>query len=341
MPERKYAVTIYVAAPGTPLLLDGGTSLPGHMYFSTEDATGNKRSFGFAPIEHGSASGPGRRYDSDVDNYSKPVYARTMEITKDQFDRLNEFGHDAGKFGFNMQYQDVRNNCVDFTWAALNHAGIHREKHIVLPGSGGPGSEVRVRAPVDVSGKNALRPTHNIEDIQSIENPVPHSPVNTEKRNPMPKDQSPMQWLLSDKHRLDQPAHPANGMFRQAMDGVAKLNAEHGVAPSPRDSRFAGSLTVAATAEGMRGIDHVMLSDDASRAFAVEGNLQSVHGLDRKMAWVETMQALETPLDRSSAAWPQAEEQGRALVQQQEQQQQQQAQQEIARPSKAPVMSLS
>lgn len=334
-----YSVTIYVAAPGTRLRA-GGESLPGHMYFSTRDSDGNVSSYGFAPKEHGSMNGPGDRVRTDVSEYIDPLYARTMEVTKDQYEKLRRFGEDPASLGFNMQYQDVRNNCVDFTWAALNHAGIHREQHIVLPGVGGSGPEVRLPSGVDVSGKNALRPTHNIRDIQSIEDPVPRSPLNSEKRNPMPKDQSPMQWLLSDDRSLDQPGHPANGMYRQALHGVARLNADHGVAPSPRDSRFAGSLTVAATAEGMRGIDHVMLSDDASRAFAVEGNLHSVHGLDRKMAWVETVQALETPLDRSSAAWPQAEEQGRALVQQQ-QQQQQQVQQEAAQAvSHAPVMSL-
>lgn len=340
MSQGRYSVTIFVAAPGTPLL-DGGTSLPGHMYLSTKVDDRDAKSHGFAPAEHGRTNGVGVVATDDVKQYQSPLYSRTMEVTKEQHDRLEEFAENPAIFGFNMQYQDVRNNCVDFTWAALNHAGIHRERHLVVPAIGGLGPDIRIPTWTEASGKNALRPTQNIKDIQSIKDPVPHSPMNTEQRNPMPKDRSATQWLLSEERTLDQPAHPANGMFRQAMDGVAKLNAEHGVAPSPRDSRFAGSLTVAATAEGMRGIDHVMLSDDASRAFAVEGNLQSVHGLDRKMAWVETMQALETPLDRSSAAWPQAEEQGRALVQQQEQQQQQQAQQEIARPSKAPVMSLS
>lgn len=158
----------------------------------------------------------------------------------------------------------------------------------------------------------------------------------------MPEGRSLLQRLLSDERMLDRPDHPANGMYLQALDGIGKLNAEHGVAASPRDTRFAGSLTVAATAEGMRGIDHVLMSDDASRAFAVEGNLLSVHGLDRKIAAVDTMRALETPLERSSAAWPEAAEQGRQLeLGEQRQQAQRDMTQGVAQASAdAPVMSL-
>ena len=46
-----YTVTIYVAAPGTPLA-SGGTSVAGHVYFVTSDGH-SQNSFGFAPIEHG------------------------------------------------------------------------------------------------------------------------------------------------------------------------------------------------------------------------------------------------------------------------------------------------
>jgi hypothetical protein len=45
--DDKYAVTLYVAAPGTPLL-DGGTSAAGRMYYTVTH--GNEQTnFGFAP----------------------------------------------------------------------------------------------------------------------------------------------------------------------------------------------------------------------------------------------------------------------------------------------------
>ena len=62
--DDKYTVTIYVAAPGTPLK-QGGTSEAGHVYFKTAHAK-LETSFGFAPIEHGVIKGPGRVYNDDA-----------------------------------------------------------------------------------------------------------------------------------------------------------------------------------------------------------------------------------------------------------------------------------
>lgn len=47
------------------------------------------------------------------------------------------------------------------------------------------------------------------------------------------------------------------------------------------------------------------MSDDGSKTFAVQGTLQSAHGLDRKIADLQTIDALNTPLAQSSAAWTQ------------------------------------
>lgn len=67
---RRYAVTVYVAAAGTPLMA-GGTSFGGHMYYSIDDGT-TVKSYGFSPIKHGEASGPGKVSFNDVDTYQKP-----------------------------------------------------------------------------------------------------------------------------------------------------------------------------------------------------------------------------------------------------------------------------
>ncbi|SFS16818.1 hypothetical protein SAMN05216570_3389 [Dyella sp. OK004] len=120
----------------------------------------------------------------------------------------------------------------------------------------------------------------------------------------------PGQWFESRSATPDAPAllnhptHPGHAMFQQGLHGVQRLNAKHGVAPSERDANFAGALASAAAEQGLTRIDHVVLSDDASRAFAVQGRLHGgIAGLDQKYVYVETVTALHTPLAQSSAQW--------------------------------------
>ena len=301
MSDTKYTVTVYAAAPGTPLLdpetgqpkMEDGkpvTSLPGHMFYVISDGR-QRESYGFAPIQEGQIKGPGSRHAEDEATYKDPFYARTLEISKEQHDKLKAFGDDPARHGFDLYYKDARNNCVDFTWAGLNQAGIHRT--MPLPhGQSAP-----------MNGKGALRPAQNVDDIRSIHAPIPGSPLNQEHRRPMPS-RGPLQWMLSEQD------HPGNSMFEQAYAGVQKLNAESGVVPSlERDRNFAGALAVTARAYGMQRIDHVLLSDPPhfSRAFVVEGPLQS---FDAKFTHMEVRDALAMPLAHSSAAWERAAQQG-------------------------------
>nr|WP_254845880.1 hypothetical protein [Xanthomonas axonopodis] len=106
--EKRYAVTVYVAAAGTPLMA-GGTSFGGHMYYSIDDGT-TVKSYGFSPIKHGEASGPGKVSFNDVDTYQKPYYSRTMEIDKAQYEKLEAFGAAPAKHGFNMEYHGAKNS---------------------------------------------------------------------------------------------------------------------------------------------------------------------------------------------------------------------------------------
>ena len=50
--DDKYTVTVYVAAPGTPLVNEppGTTSGPGRMFYTTSNGHDTPKSFGFAPI---------------------------------------------------------------------------------------------------------------------------------------------------------------------------------------------------------------------------------------------------------------------------------------------------
>jgi hypothetical protein len=331
MDKDRYTVTVYAAAPGTPLVQEdlGATSTPGHMYYSTQLNGGQQESYGFAPIKHGSIDGPGHVVRNDVQNYKDPLYSRTMEISKDQYDKLNDYGHHARENGFDLDYKDARNNCVDFTWSALNHANIKRTEPDKSQGA------------IEKEGPGALKPSHNVDALKSIKDPIPNSELNTEHSNPMPKNRSMLQKLLSEENRgLEDPQHPGHDMYRQAYTGVESLNAKHGVPPSERDKDFAGSIAAGAKAQGLDRVDHVLLSDDGSKTFAVQGNLQSVHGLDRKIADLQTTDALSTPLAQSSHAWTQHAVQSELASSQQQAQPQVQTDTQQSQQQAAPAMRI-
>ena len=114
--SKRYTVTMFVAAPGTPLKKDdpsapGETSAAGHVYYVISDGK-SKVSYGFAPSEHGASSGPGKVYLDDEETYLSPFYQRTLEITESQYDRLKEFGENPRQHGFSMQYQGATNSCI-------------------------------------------------------------------------------------------------------------------------------------------------------------------------------------------------------------------------------------
>jgi peptidoglycan hydrolase-like protein with peptidoglycan-binding domain len=93
------------------------------------------------------------------------------------------------------------------------------------------------------------------------------------------------------------PSHPAHGMFTQAYSCVARLDEERGAVPGLHTQAFAGSLTSAALAAGFNRIDHVVLSDDACRGYAVQGALNSPF---KQYTDVNVMTAIQTPLAQSS-----------------------------------------
>lgn len=342
MDKQHYTVTIIIAAPGTPLYDEGQqqtkdgipvTSGPGHMFFVTSDGK-QSTSYGFAPITHGQTNGPGEIYNSDADEYHKPAYSRTMEISKEQYDKLQQFGREPEKLGFDKHYKDVRNNCVDFTWAALNHAGLHRNKSIDVNGLLGPGAgqllpDVRIPLPVEGSGKDAYRPLRNIHGVESIEAPFPDSPLNKEVRHPLPADRSIRQHILSDQQQapsLQDPSHPGYVLFAQAQKHVHALDREHGRPSDARSDNLAGCLAVQSCKDGMARIDEVRLSDDASRTFALQNTPHSQGGYDQLRTHVDTVAALNTPLEQSNQAWTQAAAERTHAEQQRQQQEQVQVQ---------------
>lgn len=102
---------------------------------------------------------------------------------------------------------------------------------------------------------------------------------------------------------LNDPSHPGHAMYQQGLDAVFKLDAQNGRKSDLQSHQFAASLAVAAKSAGLERIDHLVLSDDRSRAYAVQGELNSVF---KRHAVVDTAQAVCTPVEHSANTWAKA-----------------------------------
>lgn len=87
-------------------------------------------------------------------------------------------------------------------------------------------------------------------------------------------------------------------MYDQAFRCVAQLDKDHQRETGPHSQMLSGSLVSAAAAAGFSRIDHVVLSEDASRAYAVQGDMKSPF---KQHVDVDVVQAVQTPLAQSSA----------------------------------------
>ncbi len=127
----KLTISISTRGQGAYQPEDGGPaqkSFDGHMWYSVDlgDGSGNK-SYGFAQeIGHeGKPIAPGNVHKTDNKTYRQRVYTKSIEINPDEADKLLKFGEDAKSYGFDTSHYNAMNNsCVDFTWKALESAGI-------------------------------------------------------------------------------------------------------------------------------------------------------------------------------------------------------------------------
>ena len=131
--------------------------------------------------------------------------------------------------------------------------------------------------------------------------------------------------------RMDSPQHPDYKLFEQAREAVGRLDAQHGHVWDERSERVAGLATLTARQQGLTSIDHIVTNQDASKAYAVQGDLNSPF---KQTAEIDMQKALATPLDKSSemASQHHATQQDQVAQQVlQSQQQQQQTQQQQQR----------
>jgi hypothetical protein len=103
---------------------------------------------------------------------------------------------------------------------------------------------------------------------------------------------------------FDHAQHPGHVIFQQALAGVTRLDSTQGRATDMASYNLSGALAVAARREGLERIDHVLLSDDAARVFAVQGDFNSPL---RRFADVGVVSGMNASLMQSSADWAQLE----------------------------------
>lgn len=95
------------------------------------------------------------------------------------------------------------------------------------------------------------------------------------------------------------PAHPANGKYQQAYAGVTDIDRSMGRTPDMASERLAASLTAASA--GMSSIGRVGLSNDGSKAFALEASTAPMEA--RQRAHVDVASAVQRPVEGSTADW--------------------------------------
>jgi hypothetical protein len=106
-------------------------------------------------------------------------------------------------------------------------------------------------------------------------------------------------------------SHPGNAIYKQALGGVKDIDAQHGRKSDHMSDNLAASLATAARAGGLSKVDHVVMSDDGKRAYAMQGEQSSPF---KRVAEVDVAQSVAKPIEQSSAEFQKVEQQGQAQV---------------------------
>jgi hypothetical protein len=142
---------------------------------------------------------------------------------------------------------------------------------------------------------------HHVEQLAALLGTDPRLPRIAVEREPAAAARAgdnPYAGLARNEILLDDPAHRHHALYAQASRGVHVLDARLDRTPDIRSEQLGGALAVAALKAGLDRIDHVVISDDATRVFAVQGTPGSPQS---RVAWVETVAATQQPLARSTA----------------------------------------
>jgi hypothetical protein len=171
-----------------------------------------------------------------------------------------------------------------------------------LPGSLG------IDPPAAMAAKMASMEEVDREALMNKFYRAPASHVqNLEKERVAPNESAPTagysRTSTEKAPHLNDAGHPDRALYAQALAGVRQLDATLGRTPDESTERVAASLVVASRRDGLAQIDHVILSPDGGQIYAVQGELNSPL---KRIADVDTAQAVQTPIAQSSTAWSQA-----------------------------------
>lgn len=300
---ERYSVTIHLAAPGTPrygrdaegnrFLLE--PSFAGHMFLSLRrSGEPLPESMGFTHAGTKDEPNRGKVDDMDVSVYDKPRFERTIEISKEQYDRILEFSAEPKKHGFDMNYDFFSNACTDFAWGALNHAGLR---------------------PVGLAGEitnyeGATRVLDNIRAVNAIPQQVKGSELDKVQWNPMPK-QTFREWMFTENGEQwrgnstlaasgtpADPAHDDHARLNQIHQQVADLGAF-----GARNGNVSASLLALSKEQQFSRVDEVVLGeqrgDTAPKLFIVQGDRSDpAHQRASMPAEVAAQAPVEASFDR-------------------------------------------
>ena len=309
----EYSITVYVAAPGTPHVRDGVTtySTPGHLYWSISDGT-TVNGYGFGPRDAGDMSGPGRVSMFDHLEYQNPMYERTMAISREQYEALKAFGDrtiDGDDPRFNSSSitnsYGLGNNCVDYTWKALEVAGLDRRREYA-PGERpstrevlfGPNDQFDVR-------ELRLRPVDNVRDLERLQDPIPGHPANSTIHRDAPQlaGINPIRRLLGENDPRN-PDHPDHERYARIESLVRAEDAKLGRPFDEHSANLTASLTVASKRDGIEPVHLAFSHGDKARGIAAGQNVFVFDGDPVREPWYQrtvlpTEQAIRTPAAES------------------------------------------
>ncbi|WP_462106241.1 calcium-binding protein, partial [Campylobacter concisus] len=123
-------LTIKIAPQGTSLGANtmSHISTAGHVWYEITDDNGKVYSYGFTP--NGVVTTDNQTYTKD--KYLGRIYEKTVTITDSEGKQLKIFGdYYSGKSkvppikNFSTKYNVLTNSCIDFTWSALESAGLN------------------------------------------------------------------------------------------------------------------------------------------------------------------------------------------------------------------------
>jgi murein L,D-transpeptidase YcbB/YkuD len=101
-------------------------------------------------------------------------------------------------------------------------------------------------------------------------------------------------------------SHPGNAIYKQALEGVKAIDAQHGRKSDHMSENLAASLATAARTANLSKVDHVVMSDDGKQAYAIQGEPSSPF---KRFAEVDVAQSVAKPVEQSSAEYTRLDQQ--------------------------------